>query len=119
MSIVAATAAAQSGPTTYAYDARGNVTSKFENGAFWTYIYDARNLLQEVARRRDRIVQLRQSRPPDKEGRFRECVCLGTTGFSRTDDAGNTIAKYEYAIAFLRRVDCRGALYSSMALVRR
>jgi len=102
MSIVAATAAAQSGPTTYAYDASGNVTSKFENGAFWTYIYDARNLLQEV--RRDGV--LIESYSYDSRGRRTRKAGSGSVVryvwdddriLLETDDAGNTIAKYEYA----------------------
>src|SRR6185436_4800437 len=50
--LVAAVAAAQGGspPTTFTYDANGNLTSKTENGVVWSYIYNARNLLREVQR---------------------------------------------------------------------
>lgn len=102
LSVATAVVAHAESTVSFTYDANGNLRSKTDNGVVWTYIYDSRNLLQEV--QRDGL--LVESYQYDLCGhRIKKAGADGIVRYVwdgdrillRTDGFGNTIAKYSYS----------------------
>ena len=103
--LLAADAAVQaSQQNLYTFDANGNLTSKTEAGVVWTYVYDTRDQLTQV-RRDGMLVEVyeydhagRRIRRAGAEG-LRRYVWDGDRIVLETDDSGNRVAAYTYAVA--------------------
>ncbi len=96
--------AAQS--TSYQYDANGNQTIKSKNGVTTTFIYDARDKLLSVVEAQTTLGQFRydyQGMRIEKrgDGGLIRYSYDGDSVLTQSDEAGSTVAKYEYGASRL------------------